>query len=333
MESGTPLARLHHRRREVLSLGLAGLLGGGAGPVRDYPNQTVRIVAQYAPGGANDLLARLVAQGLTSSLSKTFVVDGRAGAGGNIGAEYVARAAPDGYTLLMGSGSVAINQTLYKRLPFDALKSFSPVTLVGMVPNVLAVNPKLPVRSVDEFIAYARRQPDGISYGSAGIGSVPHLTMVLFLKALGLKGVHIPYRGSAPAITDLISGRIDAVFENLPPLSEHLRTGVIRGLCVSSAVRFPGFPDMPTVAEAASLPGFDVTAWQSLMAPAGTPPEIVSFLAEEVAKALGSDAMRSRIQDLGAIPRFVTPQAFEAFLQAEVVKWAEAVRTSGASVD
>lgn len=333
MRSDTLRGRPHVRRREALGLGLAGLLGGAAGPARDYPTQTVRIVAQYAPGGANDLLARLVAQGLTASLSKTFVVDGRAGAGGNIGAEYVARAAPDGHTLLMASGSVAINQTLYRRLPFDALTSFAPVTLVGMVPNVLAVNPRLPVRSVGEFVAYARQQPDGISYGSAGIGSVPHLTMVLFLKALGLKGVHIPYRGSAPAITDLISGRVDAVFENLPPLSEHLRAGAARGLCVSSAVRFPGFPDLPTVAEAAGLPDFDVTAWQSLMAPAGTPPEIVSTLAEEVARALGTDTMRGRIQELGAIPRFVTPQAFEAFLRAEVVKWAEAVRTSGASVD
>jgi tripartite-type tricarboxylate transporter receptor subunit TctC len=314
--------------------GAALAQGGGGQP---WPAGPVKIVSPYTPGGANDTLARFCAQHLGAALGQAFVVENRPGAGGNLGAELVARAAPDGHTLLMAAGAAAINHSLYRDLPFDILKDFAPVTLVATVPNVLAVNPRSPVRSAAEFLAWAKAKPGGVSYGSAGIGTVPHLAMEMFLRAAGgsagVRGVHVPYRGSAPAVTALLAGEVDALFENLPPLAGQLRSGALRGLCISSAERHPDFPDLPTAAEAAGLPGFEVTAWQSILAPAGTPAAIRNTVAAEVGRALASPEGRARVAQLGALPRGTAPEEFGAFLAAEVRRWAEVVQATGARLE
>ncbi len=315
------------RRRALLGT----LLAAPALAQPRWPNGPVRIISTFTPGGANDLLGRFAAQVLQQAFDSPFVVENRPGAGGNLGLEMAARAAPDGQVLVVAAGAAAINQTLYARLPFDLLRDFAPITLLGAVPNVLAVHPGVPARSTAEFIALAKATPGGISYGSAGIGTVPHLAMALFLRAAGAQGVHVPYRGSAPAVTDLVAGRIPALFENLPPLAEQLRAGGVRGLCISTAQRHPDFPDLPTAGE--TLPGFDVTAWQSLLAPAATPPEIVGRIAGAIRQAVESEAGRAALARLSALPRPMTPAEFRAFLADEVAKWAIAVRASGAIVE
>ena len=297
-----------------------------------YPARPVRIVSPFAPGGANDLLARVIAQHLTRALGQPFVVENRAGAAGNLGAEAVARAAPDGYTLLMGPGALAINQTLYPRLPFDVLRDFAPVSIVAMVPNVLAVHPAVRARTVGEFVAYAKANPRSISFGSPGSGSVGHLAGELFKMLTGAPMEHVPYRGSSPAVTDLLGGRIQAMLDNLPPMAQHLRSGALRGLGIASREHHPDFPEMPTIIEA-GVPDFEVTAWQSLLAPAGTPPEVVERLSAEVRRGLAEPEVRRRIAEVGALPRGTTPAEFGAFLAAEVRRWEPVVRASGATVD
>ena len=319
-------------RRRALLAG-AALLAAPAAHAQRWPARPVRIVACFAPGGANDLLGRLAANILGAAFGQPFVVENRPGAGGNLGMEAVARAAPDGRTLVVAAGAAAINHTLYRNLPFDLLREFAPVTLLGVVPNVLCVHPGVPAQDVAAFAALARATPGGITYGSAGIGTVPHLAMALFLRAIGAEGVHVPYRGSAPAVTDLVGGRVQALFENLPPLAQQLRAGLVRGLGISTAERHPDFPELPTVAEAAGLPGFEVLAWQSLLAPAGTPPEIVEAIAAALRLALSAGEPLAQVTRLGALPRPLVPAEMRAFLAVEVAKWGDAVRASGASVE
>ncbi|MBX9702092.1 MAG: tripartite tricarboxylate transporter substrate binding protein, partial [Acetobacteraceae bacterium] len=293
----------------------------------------VRVVSPFTPGGANDLLGRWAAGVLAAAFGVPFVVENRPGAGGNPGMELVARAAPDGRTLVVAAGAAAVNQTLYRNLGFDLLRDFAPVTLLGVVANVLAVHPGLPVQDADDFVEFARAARGGITYGSAGIGTIPHLTMALFLRAIGAEGVHVPYRGSAPAVTDLVGGRIQALFENLPPLAPQMREGRVRALGVSTAARHPDFPDLPTVAEAVPLPGFEVTAWQSLLAPIGTPPEVVEAMAAAIRASLAREDGQAAVRRIGALPRPLSPREMRGFLYAEVAKWAEAVRISGATVE
>lgn len=298
---------------------------------RRWPTGPVRIVSPYTPGGANDLLARFCAAHLSTAFGQPFVVENRPGAGGNLGAELVARAAPDGQTLLMGAGAVAINQALYPNLSFHILRDFVPVTLVALVPNLLVVNPRSPIRDMAGFVARAREA--GITYGSAGNGTVPHVAMAMFLRAVGGRGTHVPYRGSAPAVTALLAGEVDALFENLPPLAEQVRSGSLRALAISTATRHADLPDTPTAAEAAGLPGFEVTAWQSLLAPARTPPEVAEAIATEIRRAITAPEGQARLAQLGAIGRGDAPAAFGRFLEAEVAKWAEAVAASGARAE
>ncbi|MBV1795835.1 tripartite tricarboxylate transporter substrate binding protein [Siccirubricoccus sp. G192] len=318
-------------RRALLTA--AGLLAAPAVRAQRWPAGPVRIVSTFTPGGANDLLGRVAAQILTTAFRQSFVVENRPGAGGNLGMEAVARAAPDGHTLVVAAGAAAINQTLYRNLPFDLLHDFAPVTLLGVVPNVLAVHPSVPARTAAEFVELARRSAGGITYGSAGIGTIPHLAMALFLRTVGAEGVHVPYRGSAPAVTDLVGGRVQALFENLPPLAQQIRAGGVRALGISTLARHPDFPDLPTVAEAVPLPGFEVTAWQSLLAPRGTPPEIVEAMATAIRLALAGGEGQARVARIGALARPLAPAELRAFLATEVAKWAEAVRTSGAKVE
>jgi len=291
--------------------------------------QSLRIISPYAPGGASDTLSRFAAQALHEALGVTAVVENRPGAGGNLGAEMVARAAPDGTTWLTIAAAHAANVTLYRRLPFDILRDFVPVAVLGMVPNILCVHPSVPARGFAEFIGWARAQPQGINYGSAGIGTLPHLIMELIRHRAGFQAVHVPFRGSAPAITELVSGRIQATFENLPPSAAPARAGGIRGIAMSTAQRLPDWPDVPTVAE--TWPGFEAVAWQALMAPSGTPAAMVQRVADTVLAAARNQA--TRLRGMGIEPGSIGPDAFPAFLRAEVEKWAEAVRISGATAE
>lgn len=297
----------------------------------EWPSGPIRIVSCYTPGGANDLLGRWAGDVLSRALGVPCVVENRPGAGGNVGMEAVSRAAPDGQTLVVAAGASAINQTLYKHLTFDLRRDFAPITLLGAVPNVLAVHPSVPVRSTAEFIPWAKAQPGGVAYASAGIGTVPHLTMALLLHAIGAEGVHVPFRGSAPAVTEVMSGRIPAIFENLPPMAPQMRAGTLRALGISTAQRHPDWPELPAVAE--TVPGFEVLAWQSLMAPAATPPALVERIAAPLLAALRSDAGRAALARIGALPRPLTPAEFKAFVAAEVEKWAGAVRLTNATVE
>lgn len=291
--------------------------------------QQMRIVSPYVPGGASDTLSRFAAQALSEALGATVVVENRPGAGGNIGAEHVARAPNDGSVWLTAAAAHAANATLYRRLPFDIQRDFVPVCVMGMVPNLLAVHPSVPVRDFPGFIAWARAQPQGINYGSAGAGTLPHLIMELVRHRAGFQAVHVPFRGSAPAITELVAGRISATFENLPPSVGQARAGTIRPIAVSTAQRLTDWPDVPAVAE--TWPGFEAVAWQALLAPAGTPMPIVQRVAEVVLAVTRAQA--ARLRGMGIEPGTIGPDTFPAFLRAEVAKWAEAVRISGASAE
>ncbi len=319
--------------RRALLAGAALLALPGLARAQRWPAGPVRVICPFTPGGANDLLGRWAAGLLGQAFGVPFVVENRPGAGGNLGMEAVARAAPDGRTLVVAAGAAAVNQTLYRNLSFDLLRDFAPITLLGAVANVLAVNPALPVQDADDFAHLARTTPGGVTYGSAGIGTIPHLTMALFLRAIGAEGVHVPFRGSAPAVTELVGGRIQALFENLPPLAPQMRAGAVRALCVSTAQRHPDWPDLPTAAEAVPLPGFDITAWQALLAPAGTPPEIVEALAAAIRGVLATTEGQAPVRRIGALPRPLSPREMRGFLFEEVAKWAGAVRISGATVD
>ena len=313
------------KRRAILA-GLA--LPALVQPARSQPAQ-MRIISPYVPGGASDTLSRFAAQAITETMGVPVVVENRPGAGGNLGAEFVARAPNDGGTWLTIAAAHAANVTLYRRLPFDVVRDFVPVCVIGLVPNVLAVHPGVPARGFAEFLDWARAQPQGLSYGSAGIGTLPHLAMELVRHRAGFQAVHVPFRGSTPAITELLAGRIQATFENLPPSAPHLRAGGIRAIAISTAQRLPDWPDVPTVAE--TWPGFEAVAWQALMAPAGTPMPLVERVAQIVLAATVAQA--PRLRGMGIEPGGIGPDRFPAFLQAEINKWAQAVRLSGATAE
>jgi len=298
-----------------------------------YPTKPVRIVVPFPAGGATDILARAVAQKLTETWGQAFVVDNRPGAGGNIGSELVAKAAPDGYTLEMGTvGTHAINASLYAKMPYDHVKDFAPIILVAGVPNVLVVNPAVPVNSVQELIAYAKANPGKLNFASSGSGTSIHLSGELFKVMAGVQMTHIPYKGSAPALADLLGGQVQLMFDNLPPSLPQIKGGKLRALGVTSAARAPTLPDTPTIAES-GLPGFDASSWFGLLAPAGTPPAIIAKLNTEIAKWLASPEAREKLVAIGANIAGGTPEDFARHIQAETVKWAKVVKESGAKVD
>jgi tripartite-type tricarboxylate transporter receptor subunit TctC len=298
-----------------------------------YPTKPIRIVVPFPPGGATDILARDVAQKLTEAWGQQVIVDNRPGAGGNIGSELVAKSAPDGYTLEMGTvGTHAINASLYAKMPYDHVKDFVPVILVAGVPNVLVVNPAVPVNSVAELIAYAKANPGKLNFASSGSGTSIHLSGELFKVMAGVQMTHIPYKGSAPALQDLLGGQVQLMFDNLPPSLPQIKAGKLRALAVTSATRAPALPDVPTLAEA-GLPGFEASSWFGLLAPAGTPPAIVIKLNAEVAKWLATPDAKERLAKQGANAVGGTPEDFEKHIAAETVKWAKVVKESGAKVD
>ena len=298
-----------------------------------YPTKPIRLVVPFPAGGATDIFAREVAKHLTEAWGQSVVVDNRPGAGGNIGSELVAKAPPDGYTLEMGTvGTHAINASLYSTLPYDHVKDFVPVILVAGVPNVLEVNPAVPVNSVQELIAYAKANPGKLNFASSGSGTSIHLSGELFKVMAGVQMTHVPYKGSAPALQDLIGGQVQLMFDNLPPSLPQIKAGKLRALAVTSAARAPALPDTPTVAEA-GLPGFEASSWFGVLAPAGTPPEIVNKLNAEIAKWLASPGAKEKLANVGANIAGGTPEDFARHIQAETAKWAKVVKESGAKVD
>jgi len=298
-----------------------------------WPNRPVRILVGFPAGQATDVLARMAAQRLSDATGQQFFVENRPGASGNIAFEMAARSAPDGYTLLMGSsGTAAINPALYSKLPYDMNKDFAPVIMMANVPQVLIVNPNFPPRTVKELIDYAKARPGKIDYASGGSGLTNHLIMEMFKSATDLRLVHIPYKGGPPALTDLIAGQVQLMFETTVGALPHVRSGKVRALAVSTAKRSAAAPELPTVAES-GVPGFDATAWIAMFAPAGTPREIVARLNAEINKGLATQEMRDRLIGLGADPVGGTPEEFGATLKGELAKWAKVVKESGAKID
>ncbi|WP_295549849.1 tripartite tricarboxylate transporter substrate binding protein [uncultured Pseudacidovorax sp.] len=326
------------RRRASLALVAALATGALLAPTLGqaqaaYPSKPIHIVVPFPPGGSTDVLARRIGDKLASAWGQPVVVDNRAGAGGTVGADYVAKSAPDGYTLLMGvTGSNAIAQALYAKLPYDVVKDFAPVSMVVSAPLVLAVNPDVKVRTAQEFLALAKSKPGGLSYGSAGNGTSMHLTGEMYKQAAGVSMVHIPYRGSAGMLTDLMSGQIQATFGDVLVLMPQIQAGKLRALAVTSKTRHPMLPDVPTLDEA-GLKGFEALSWQGLFAPAGTPPDIVEKLSAEVNKAVRSPDVREYFASRGFIVEGTTPAAFKALIEAEVKKWTPIVKYSGARAD
>jgi len=298
-----------------------------------YPAKPVRLVVPFPAGGTTDILARAVAQRLSEAWGRQVIVDNRPGAGGNIGSDLVAKAAPDGYTLLMGTvGTHAINPSLYKNMPYDHVKDFAPVILVAGVPNVLVVNPSLPVHSVTELIAYAKANPGKLNFASSGNGTSIHLSGELFKAMTGVEMTHVPYKGSAPALTDLIGGQVQLMFDNLPSSLPFIKAGKLRALAVTSGARAAALPDLPTLAES-GLPGFEASSWFGVLAPAGTSRDIVAKLNGAIAGWLASPEAKEKLLAQGAIAAGGTPEDFARHIGAETAKWAKVVKASGAHID
>lgn len=300
---------------------------------QNCPERPVRIVVPYPAGGSNDIVARILGQKLSEEWGHQVIIDNRGGAGGNIGADAVAKAAPDGYTLLLTAPSpLTVNQSLYRALPYDSMRDFAPLALVASVPIVLAIHPSVPAKSVRELIDIAKQQPGKLNFGSSGNGSTNHLAGELLKALAGINIVHVPYRGAAPAMNDLLGGHIPMMFDNMPAVLSHAAGGGIRALAVAGAKRSPALPDLPTMQEA-GVAGFEASAWFGLVAPASTPRPILDRVTASVARALQAPDTVKRLTDLGAEPETVSGEAFGAFLRAEAEKWSKVVQASGAKVD
>jgi tripartite-type tricarboxylate transporter receptor subunit TctC len=305
-----------------------------------WPNKPVKIVVPFAPGGTTDILARAIAPELSRAFGQSFIVENRAGAGGNLGADVVAKSPADGYTLLMGTvGTHGINKALYPTMPFDPVKDFAPITLVAGVPNVMVVNAekaqKLGINNVADFIRYAKANPGKLNMASSGNGTSIHLSGELFKSMTGTYMLHFPYRGSGPALLDMLGGSMDVMYDNLPSSIPHIKTGKLKALAVTSNQRSGALPDTPTMEQAggASLKGYDASSWFGLLAPAGTPPDVVSRIQQEVAKSFTKPEIKEKLLAQGAIPGGNTPAEFATMIDFEIKKWAQVVKNSGAKVD
>jgi hypothetical protein len=303
-----------------------------------WPTKPVRIIVPFAPGGTTDILARAVAPELSKAFGQSFIVENKAGAGGNVGADMVAKSAADGYTLLMGTvGTHGINRALYDKLPYDPIKDFAPITLVAGVPNVMVVNAErakaLGINNVADFIRVAKGSPGKLNMASSGNGTSIHLSGELFKSMSGTFMVHFPYRGSSPALLDMVAGNMDVMFDNLPSSLPHIRSGKLKALGVTSLQRSAALPEVPTIEEAGNLKGFDATSWFGLLAPAGTPADIVNRIQQETAKSFATPAIKEKLLSQGAIPGGNTPADFAKMIDAEHKKWAQVVKVSGAKVD
>jgi tripartite-type tricarboxylate transporter receptor subunit TctC len=297
----------------------------------DYPSKPVRILVGYAAGGATDTIARMIGQRLAERLGQQFLVETRTGAGTNIAAEALVRAPPDGYTLFLATSANAINATLYERLSFNFIRDVAPVAIVADAPLVMEVHPSVPVHTVPEFIAYARANPGKINMASAGTGSPVHVAGELFMMTTGIKLVHVPYRGSAPAITDMLGGQMQVIFDTVPTSLEHIRAGKLRPLAVTTTKRLDALPDVPTVAD--FLPGFEASAWQGLCAPKGTPADIIDRLNKEVNAAVADPKMKRQLEDLSLRVMLGTPADFGKLIADDTEKWAKVIKFAGIKAD
>ena len=302
-------------------------LAGAAQAQSNYPSRPVRIVVPSPPAGGTDIIARVLAQHFSTSLGQQFFVENRPGAGNMIGIESVARAAPDGYTLLFVPSTLALNSVMYKKVSYDPVRDFAPITLAAVAPNVLVVNPKVPAHSIAELIALAKQKPGQLTYGTPGIGTSPHMSMELFKSLAGIDLQHVPYRGTAPAMTDVISGQIAAMFSNALTAKPQIEAGAIRALGVSTRKRSEAMPNLPPIAEA-GVPNYEATQWYGLVAPAGTPAEIVARLHAEVTQALRTQDMQDKLAGDGAEPVGTTPAEFAAHIKSELEKWAGVARAA-----
>jgi tripartite-type tricarboxylate transporter receptor subunit TctC len=316
----------------MAAVAAAGCLAAVATYGQTYPAKPLRFLVGFPPGGTSDILARTIGQKLSEAVGQQVVIENRPGAGGNIGAEAAAKSAPDGYTIFMSTTSQAISVSLYSKLNYDLVKDFAPIIQAVNYTNLLVVHPSLPVKSVKELIALAKAKPGQLNYGTAGNGTPPHMTGELFKSYTGVNIQHVPYKGGAPAIADLLGGQITIMFDNVPPLLPHVQAGKMRPLAVTSLKRISVLRDVPTLDEA-GLKGFDSVAWNGVLAPAGTPREIIARLNAEILRILSLPDVRERLSSQGADPVGGTPEQFAALIRSEIQKWAKVVKDSGAKVD
>ena len=307
---------------------IVALAGAASATAQNYPARPVRLIVPSSPGGGTDISARIIAPRLSEYLGQQVVVENRPGAGTMIGGEVVARSAPDGYTLLMGISTLAINPAIYKKVPYDALKDFAPVSQAVALPNVLVAHPSLPVKTVKELVAFARARQGQINFASAGLGTSPHLSMELFLSMTGLKMVHVPYKGSGPGVTDLVAGHVPLMMPNMLSALPHIKSGRLRALGVTSVKRASRASDIPTIAEA-GVPGYEAVQWYGVLAPAGTPRPVITRLHAEVVRVLQQRDIRERFLSDGAEAVGSSPEEFAAFIRAETAKWAKVIKDAG----
>jgi tripartite-type tricarboxylate transporter receptor subunit TctC len=316
----------------LVAIGLVALiLPSGAALALDYPTRAVRFVVGYPAGGATDILARLIGQRLSERLGQQFVIENKPGAGNNIGTETVVTAAPDGYTVLLVNPANFINASLYAHLDFNFIRDIAPVASFNRVPNVMTVAPGVPAKTVAEFIAYVKANPGKVNMASSGNGTSVHLSGELFMAMSGAQMLHVPYKGAAPAITDLLGDRVQVIFDNMPSIIGHLGQGGLRALAVTTAERSPQLPDVPTVAE--TVPGYEASALFGMGAPAKTPPEIIDRLNREINAVLAEPEVKQRLIELGGEPLISSPQAFGAMIAAETEKWSKVVKSAGLRID
>jgi tripartite-type tricarboxylate transporter receptor subunit TctC len=315
----------------ILMVALLALPKAASAQSAAYPNKPIRMVVPFAAGGPTDIFARAVGREIATTLGQPVVIDNRPGAGGNLGADIVAKAPPDGYTIVMGAtGAFSVNTTLDPKLPYDVLRDFAPISLVTIVPFVLVVHPGVPVKTVDDLIKLAKSKPGALSFGSAGTGTSMHMASEMFKTMTGSDIVHVPYKGAAPAVSDLVAGHVQLIFSDMVSALPHVRTGKLRAVAVTQ--RSPLYPDVPTFAEA-GLAGYDANAWYALFAPAGTPKDIVTKLSAATAKALQSQELRDRLAGEGAQAVGSTPEELDRFVRNEIVKWAKVVKASGTKIE
>jgi len=311
------------------------VVGGGVVDVaaQPWPSKPIKYIVPFAPGGTTDLLGRTLSEKLSVALGEPVVVENKPGAGGGIGADFTAKSAPDGYTIMGGTISThAINASLYSNLPYDPVRDFVAITLIARLPNLLVINPSIPARNVSELIALMKANPGKYTFASSGNGTSQHLSGELFKSMAGVDMQHIPYKGSPPALQDVVGGQVSMTFDNITTALPLAKAGKLRALAVTTATRSSAAPDVPTLAES-GLPGFEVGSWQGVFAPAATPPEIVRRLNTEIVKIINMPDVREKLTSLGAEPVGDTPEQFSAYVKAEVVKWSDVVKRSGAKID
>ena len=333
LPAATQACRHFATRRTIVAAAAGALLFAPAITYAQaaYPSKTITIVVPFSAGGTTDILARVLGQFMSRDLGQPVIIDNRAGAGGNIGTQLVGRAPADGYTLLMGTvGTHAINQSLYRKLAFDPIKDFAPITRVALVPNLLVAHPSQPYKNVQELIAYAKANPGKVTFGSSGNGSSIHLSGEQFKHMAGINIQHVAYKGSAPAVNDLLGNNIAIMFDNMPSAIGHVKSGKLRPLAVTTPKRSPALPDVPTIAEA-GLPGYEATSWFGMLAPAKTPAPVMAKLNASILKALADPDVKKKMAEQGAEAYGETPQQFAAFIKTETAKWGKIVKQSGAT--